>query len=69
MNFLKINLKPILFFSCYACVLIFSTIGDFNLFDWDEINFAWFWVFKFLFISKRMSFNPSKAFSYEKLFF
>ena len=40
MNFLKINLKPILFFSCYACVLIFSTIGDFNLFDWDEINFA-----------------------------
>ena len=40
MNFLNINLKPILFFSCYACVLIFSTIGDFNLFDWDEINFA-----------------------------
>ena len=40
MNFLKINQKPILFFSCYACILIFSTIGNFNLFDWDEINFA-----------------------------
>ena len=40
MEFLKKNLNPILFFFCYSCILIFSTIGDFNLFDWDEINFA-----------------------------
>ena len=40
MYFLKKYLKPIIFFSCYACLLGFSTIGDFNLFDWDEINFA-----------------------------
>ena len=40
MNFLKNNLKPILFYTFYACLLMFSTIGDFNLFDWDEINFA-----------------------------
>ena len=40
MEYLKKNLNPILFFFCYSCILIFSTIGDFNLFDWDEINFA-----------------------------
>ena len=40
MNFLKNNLKPILFYIFYASLLMFSTIGDFNLFDWDEINFA-----------------------------
>ena len=40
MYFLKNNSKPILFFTFYACLLIFPTIGDFNLFDWDEINFA-----------------------------
>jgi hypothetical protein len=40
MYILKKNLNPILFFFCYSCILIFSTIGDFNLFDWDEINFA-----------------------------
>ena len=40
MYYLYKNLNPILFFFCYSCILIFSTIGDFNLFDWDEINFA-----------------------------
>ena len=40
MDYLYKNLNPILFFFCYSCILIFSTIGDFNLFDWDEINFA-----------------------------
>ncbi|MFL2565355.1 MAG: ArnT family glycosyltransferase [Parvicellaceae bacterium] len=36
----KVDYKPFLFFSIYAIVLVFPSIGCFNLFDWDEINFA-----------------------------
>ena len=36
----KSSLKPILIFACYACIFIIPTLGVFNLFDWDEINFA-----------------------------
>lgn len=35
-----VDYKPFLFFSIYAIVLVFPSIGCFNLFDWDEINFA-----------------------------
>ena len=30
----------ILGFLLYGLIFIFPTLGDFNLFDWDEINFA-----------------------------
>ena len=30
----------ILGFLLYGLLFIFPTLGDFNLFDWDEINFA-----------------------------
>lgn len=30
----------IFIFISYACLLIYPTLGAFNLFDWDEINFA-----------------------------
>ena len=33
-------LWPFLIFTFYAFVLIFPSLGAFNLFDWDEINFA-----------------------------
>ena len=33
-------LLPFLIFTLYACLLIFPSLGAFNLFDWDEINFA-----------------------------
>ena len=36
----KVDYKPFLFFTIYAIVLVFPSIGCFNLFDWDEINFA-----------------------------
>ncbi len=36
----KIFYWLILIFGSYACLLIFPTLGAFNLFDWDEINFA-----------------------------
>lgn len=38
---MKLNdFKPFLFFCFYAVLLIIPFIGLFNLFDWDEINFA-----------------------------
>lgn len=40
MNIIRLNFKPILFFLFYVCILILPTLGCFNLFDWDEINFA-----------------------------
>ena len=36
----KVDYKPFLFFSIYTIILVFPSIGCFNLFDWDEINFA-----------------------------
>ena len=35
-----VDFKPFLFFSLYAIILVFPSIGVFELFDWDEINFA-----------------------------
>lgn len=35
-----VDLKPFIFFSMYAILLVLPSIGFFNLFDWDEINFA-----------------------------
>tara|TARA_B100001287_G_scaffold260226_1_gene248128 strand:+ start:26845 stop:28551 length:1707 start_codon:yes stop_codon:yes gene_type:complete len=31
---------PFLIFFVYACTLIYPSLGAYNLFDWDEINFA-----------------------------
>ena len=36
----KVDYKPFLFFSIYTIILVFPSVGCFNLFDWDEINFA-----------------------------
>ena len=36
----KTDIKPFLFFTCYALILVIPFIGKCNLFDWDEINFA-----------------------------
>lgn len=36
----KSDIKPFLFFLFYSMVLVIPFIGSYNLFDWDEINFA-----------------------------
>ena len=36
----NVGYNTFIFFLIYAIFLVFPSIGCFNLFDWDEINFV-----------------------------